>query len=203
MFNIFVKDMGLRDTGAEKKIKETAKRIFFAEGKLHATTQDIADAAGVTRTLVNYYFRSVDLLMQQVFKEAMNDLSIRFDKVMESDLPFRKKIENLIEVFLIESIAFPYQETFLVTELINDKFSFPDENKPPKVKHFLSQIEDEMKAGLITSTNPFHFLLNLFSLMAYPIIMGPLYKKLFSLNDHEYMKLIAERKEIICELIFR
>ena len=29
----------------EELIKETAKRMFFAEGKFHATTQEIADEA--------------------------------------------------------------------------------------------------------------------------------------------------------------
>jgi len=195
--------MGTRDTGTEQLIKDTAKRIFFAEGKLHATTQDIADAAGVTRTLVNYYFRSVDLLIHQVFKEAMFELSKRFDHVMESDLPFKKKIENLIEVFFTEATAFPYQETFLVTEMLSEKAAFPDEDKPPKVQNFLSQIEAEMKAGNITAMNPVHFLLNLFALMAYPVIMSPLYKKLFSLTDGDYMSLIAERKTLICDMIFK
>jgi TetR/AcrR family transcriptional regulator len=41
--------MAARDAGTEKLIKDTAKK-FFAEGKLHATTQDIADAAGISRT---------------------------------------------------------------------------------------------------------------------------------------------------------
>ncbi len=49
--------MAARDTGAEQKIKDTAKRLYFAEGRINATILDIADAAGVSRTLVNYYFR--------------------------------------------------------------------------------------------------------------------------------------------------
>ncbi|HYD90018.1 MAG TPA: helix-turn-helix domain-containing protein, partial [Flavobacterium sp.] len=46
----------------ERLIKETAKRVFFGEGRFNATTQEIADAAGVNRTLINYYFRSRDKL---------------------------------------------------------------------------------------------------------------------------------------------
>jgi TetR/AcrR family transcriptional regulator len=38
--------MSTRDTGTEQLIRDTAKHLFFAEGKLHATTQEIADAAG-------------------------------------------------------------------------------------------------------------------------------------------------------------
>lgn len=194
--------MAARDTGTEQLIKDTAKRVFFAEGKLHATTQDIADAAGVNRTLVNYYFRSKDILIERVFKEAMHDLSKRLDQVMESDLPFKKKIENFIEVFLTEAILFPYQETFLVTEMINDSCRFHDDNKPQKVKKFLLQIEAEMEAGNIKPMNPVHFLINLFSLMVYPLIMSPLYKEIFGLNDASYKDLINERKKLICEMIF-
>jgi len=48
------------DQDTEKLIMETAKNIFFGEGRFNATTQEIADAAGVNRTLINYYFRSRD-----------------------------------------------------------------------------------------------------------------------------------------------
>ena len=49
-----------KDEATEELIKNTAKRLFFGEGKFNATTQEIADAAGVNRTLLNYYFRSRD-----------------------------------------------------------------------------------------------------------------------------------------------
>ena len=38
----------------QELIKETAKRLFFGEGRFDATTQEIADAAGVNRTLINF-----------------------------------------------------------------------------------------------------------------------------------------------------
>jgi TetR/AcrR family transcriptional regulator len=59
-----------KDAATEELIKETAKKIFFKEGKFNATTQEIADAAGVNRTLINYYFRSRNTLFDLVFKEA-------------------------------------------------------------------------------------------------------------------------------------
>ena len=40
-----------KDEATEELIKNTAKRLFFGEGKFNATTQEIADAAGVNRTL--------------------------------------------------------------------------------------------------------------------------------------------------------
>ena len=94
--------MAIRDTGTEQLIKDTAKRIFFSEGKFNATTQDIADAAGVARTVINYYFRSKDALFEQVFKEAMDDMKLRLEEVLLSKLSFKKKIIRFIDVFSTE-----------------------------------------------------------------------------------------------------
>ena len=65
--------MSTKDSATEDLIKETAKRIFFAEGRFNATTQEIADAAGVNRTLVHYYFRSRDLLFEKVWMEGQTE----------------------------------------------------------------------------------------------------------------------------------
>ena len=46
--------MPVKDCKTEQLIKATAKRIFLTEGKMLATTQDIANAAGVNRTLLHY-----------------------------------------------------------------------------------------------------------------------------------------------------
>ncbi|MGI4751607.1 MAG: TetR/AcrR family transcriptional regulator [Janthinobacterium lividum] len=194
--------MTIRDTGTEQLIKDTAKRVFFLEGRLNATTQDIADAAGVNRTLLNYYFRSRDILFQQVFEEATNEIGKRLDEVMDSDLPFKQKIENLITVFLAETTLYPYRETFLVTQINCHVFMFKDTNKPHKIREFIKQIQEEMDKGNVRHMNPLHFIMNLFSLMVYPLIMAPLNKQLFDVDDEKYSQLMAERKELILAQIF-
>lgn len=194
--------MTTRDTGTEQLIKDTAKRLFFAEGKLHATTQEIADAAGVNRTLVNYYFRSRDALFDQVFNEAQEKIVKIFDEVMESDRPFKEKIANLIEVFLKEAINFPYRELFVITQMNRNDVIDAKRARVQKVNAFLAEIQDEMDKGNIKKMNPRHFCINLFSLMAYPLVTAPLYKILYDMQDEEYAALMAERKKLIFEIIF-
>ena len=197
--------MATRDTGTEKLIKDTAKHVFFAEGKLHATTQDIADAAGISRTSLHYYYRSKDVLMKQVFNEAMTNLSSRLYGVMGSELLFKEKIEKMIALFLTEATAYPYQETFLITEILseNEDIYRQKEKGYPHIKAFLKEIEHEMKAGNIVTMRPVQFMLNLFSLTSYPLIMRPLHKRLFNLSDEQFNRLIHERKKLIVEMIFR
>jgi TetR/AcrR family transcriptional regulator len=194
--------MAIRDTGAEQLIKDTAKRIFFAEGKLNATTQDIADAAGVTRTLVNYYFRSKDVLFKQVFDESMHDMGKRMDEVIQSTLPFKKKIERFIEVFYTQLTAYPYQESFMIAEINSNGFSIPKKEEPNVLAAFLKEIHTEMEKGVVKKMKPMNFLLNLFALMAYPLLTRPLFKIIFELDDLQYTKLLNDRKKMIVDILF-
>ena len=195
--------MPIKDTGTEQLLKETAKRIFFAEGRLRATTQDIADAAGVNRAAVHYYFRSRDQLVAMVFHEAMLALGQRMGYTMQSARPFREKVESLIEVYLADMLAFPYQETFMIIEINSVGQGLIQHIDDGPVKMFLSDVEKEMENGEIEKMEAVQFLINLFSLLSYPFIMAPLYKQLFNLSENDFSKIIKERKEIICKMIFK
>src|SRR5579864_9398851 len=105
-------------TDVEKLIKDTAKKIFFVEGKLHATTQDIADAAGINRASIHYYYRSRKLLFDKVFEEALAEFHTKLTAVIDQkDLPFRQLIGAVIDFFLKKSMEHPFLELFLVAEL--------------------------------------------------------------------------------------
>ncbi|SHG21762.1 TetR/AcrR family transcriptional regulator [Pedobacter caeni] len=195
--------MSTRDTGTEQLIKDTAKHLFFAEGKLHATTQEIADAAGVNRTLVNYYFRSRDILFDQVFNEAQDVFSTTLDEVFESNIPFKEKIRNLINAFTEETKEYPYRQLFIITEMNRDLVLYSKRSRVNKVKEFIDEIQVEMDNGELRKMDPRQFIINLFSLMAHPLITAPLQKAIFGMNDDEYAKLMEERKELIFETIFR
>lgn len=195
--------MPAKDTGTEQLIKETAKRIFFAEGKLHATTQDIADAAGINRSALHYYFRTRDQLVAKVFHESMRELSVRLGTVMASDQPFKEKVRELITVFITEMMAYPYQETFLVTEINTSGIDLVQGIDEAPVNYFLYEIEKEMNAGTIEKMNPKHFLMNLFSLLSYPMIMSPIYRQFFKMSKEDFDQLLAEREQLIFRMIFK
>jgi TetR/AcrR family transcriptional regulator len=194
--------MSVKDKGTEQLIKDTAKRIFFSEGKLHATTQDIADAAGVNRTLLNYYFRSRDVLFEQVAAEARLEMSAILDPVFEMELPFKEKLEKLITVFMDQAMKFPFREMYVVTEYNRTAKSVP-EDKKTRIKAFLKEISAEMESGKIKKMDPKQFCMNLFALMAYPLITTCLNKSLYNVNEAEYLKLMKDRKKLIFEMIYQ
>ena len=194
--------MGTRDTGTEQLIKDTAKRIFFSEGKFNATTQDIADAAGVARTVINYYFRSKDSLFKQVLKEAMDDMKVRLDEVLLSQLTFKKKIVRFIDVFSTELSEYPYKETFMISEINAHGFVMPEKEPSLALQHFFKEIQQAIDRGEIRKMLPVNFMLNLLSLIAYPLLTRPLFKQMLEITDIKFEQLMHERKKIIVEMLF-
>ena len=100
----------LQDTDTELLIKDTAKKVFFGEGRFNATTQEIADAAGVNRTLINYYFRSRDALFQKVFEEAQIEEFSITKQIVDSNLPLKEKMSQHLDTFFEQAKKYPYLE---------------------------------------------------------------------------------------------
>lgn len=191
-----------RNEATEVLIKSTAKKLFFGEGKFNATTQEIADAAGVNRTLINYYFRSRNNLFDEVFKEAQMEETKKSESILFSDLPFKEKIGAFIDYSMEMALEYPYLEIYLVTQ-INKGCAFNKREQVEKVMpEFFKQIESEIKKGNIRKTDPIQFILNMISLVNFPVCMRPLIQETMQIDDKAFNKLLKERKKIILDTIF-
>ncbi len=197
----------MKESATEELIINTAKNIFFLKGNYHATTQDIADAAGVNRALIHYYFRSREQLMEAVLKEATSKMNERLYLITQSQVSFKEKIGNLISLIIEGMLETPYLENFVVNEYI--RLDLTCTKNPHKdlidscLSGFLAEVQDEMQKGNIATVSPLHFVINLLSLCAYPISMRPLIQHTFGLDDAFYQHFIQEQKNIIFNIIFR
>jgi TetR/AcrR family transcriptional regulator len=192
-----------KDTTMENQILDTAKRVFFIEGKLNATMQDIADELKVTRPVVNYYFRTKDMLIEKFYKEAVTCLSDRLNHVIDPGKLFYDSISNYIEDSLNSRDKYTYLDTFMVIEM-NCRPTSADlsDYKVERLLKFLSVVKKEMEEGVILKTDPINFLFDMLSLITYPLVIGPLYKSILSMPDKDYKKVLGERKEIILKRLF-
>src|SRR6185436_20377361 len=105
-----------KDLVTESLIKEKAKALFFQRGFLDATTQEIADEAGVNRALIHYYFRSREQLMDTILEEVVSGKRRKVRAIFSSSLPFRKKIALYIHTVVDLAMAFPYLDNFIINE---------------------------------------------------------------------------------------
>lgn len=186
----------------QELIKETAKNLFFVKGKFDATTQEIADEAGVNRTLINYYFRSRDNLIQIIFDEAQRVEQEKSKIIQNADLPFKVKISKFVEGSLSTSLQYPYLETYIVSQ-INKGNCHQREIEEDVLETLYKDIEKEMELGNVEKMAPVQFILNMVSLLVFPSAIRPLFMENLMISDEEYDKIISERKEIIINMLFK
>ena len=186
----------------QELIKETTKNLFFVQGRFAATTQEIADEAGVNRTLINYYFRSRDNLVQIVFDEAHRVEKEKSEIIMKSDLSFKEKISQFIEGSLETSLKYPYLETYIVSQINNGNCHKKDVEEDD-LKNLYKDIEKEMELGNIERMEPMQFILNMISLLIFPSAVRPLIMENMMISEKEFDRLISERKDIILNMLFK
>lgn len=190
----------------EDLIKEKAKVFFLVQGQINATSQEIADFAGVKRTLVNYYFRSKENLLQIVCLEVIQNMKLKLDTIYLSDLSFDEKLNEIIDYNFALRQQYPFLEivkTIEVAQKMQNKSSFLNPVQTPGLKVFLKEIAEEIKAKRITDSNPLNFLLNIQALISYPLMMKPIYSELYELSNEEYDLLVKERKDLIKQLVYK
>jgi AcrR family transcriptional regulator len=197
--------MGAEEAHTEKLIKEKAKILFFQKGFLNATTQEIADEAGVNRALIHYYFRSRELMLEALLDETLQEKRDRVRSVLTSDLPFREKIANYIDTIVDYGLKYPYLDNFIISETAR---------RPEKVKLFCAKdrfkssdlireaLEEEIRKGKIAPISAEHFMVNLISLCNYPVLAKSVIQTIHGLTDTAYRKFLLERKRIIFRTIF-
>ncbi len=201
--NCLTKMSNINKEQTEELIKETAKKLFFVDGKFDATTQEIADETGVNRTLINYYFRSRDNLLNIIFEEA-KEVELKKSEIIENDaLSAREKIEKFVEKSLETGLKYPFLETYIVSQMNKKICPKVGEVDQIHLQKLLNELAVEMEKGNIEKMPPIQFVFNLISLLIFPIAMRPLLMENMSISDKEYDKIIADRKEIIMKILFK
>lgn len=200
--------MPVIDARTEELIKETAMRIFFVEGRLHATTQVIAKEAGVNRGLIYYYFKGRDHLFEVVVKEAVMVIRNRLRELFLSKrISFRKKISEFVELSIDQSIKYPYLEMFLITEINRDNSTvltpMGDDFRKETLENIEEGLKEEIKKGRVPKMPAEQFMMNVISLCSYPPLYKPMLQQMINMDEAGYLKMIQERKSLIMKVLFR
>jgi len=190
----------------EQLIKDTAKDIFFKKGLLSATTQEIADEAGVNRALIHYYFRSREQLIETILDDAINETRGKIYAIFESNEPFKEKISKYLDIFIDRDVEYPYIQNFVITEMTRNPEKMKEHSSRKKnymQKLILPQLRHEMELGRIPTIDAEHFMVNMMSLCSYPLIAKPFIQDVFSFDTKDYKAFLKERKKVIYQVLFQ
>lgn len=149
----------------EKKIRKAARKQFLQQGFAGARMQGIADAAGVNKALLHYYFRSKEMLFREVVRSAADKVAEAFQILSDPGLIFTDKVREFAAAISLLSRRDPDCLPFLL-QVARRQPEMLD--RPLKVivdcEPFLAQIDSGMQHGFVRGSNPREVLLHLLSL---------------------------------------
>lgn len=190
----------------EELIKETARNLFFKKGLLGATTQEIADEAGINRALIHYYFRSREQLLETLLDDAISETRGKVQAIFDSKDSFKKKISKYLDVFIDRDIEYPYIQNFIIAEITRNPEKMKEHSSRKRnfmIKQIIPELNEEIKKGNIPTIEPEHFIVNLMSMCSYPLIAKPFLQNIFSFDDKAYKSFIQSRKKVIYKMLFQ
>jgi TetR/AcrR family transcriptional regulator len=190
-------------TETEEKIIASAERLFYQKGKAGTSMQDIADDAGINRTLLNYYFRSKDQLFEAVFRKAMGSFIPNLAAMINTQKAFEEYVPALVEKIIDTMLENPHIPIFVLQELSSNPERMPQIIKEMGVDP--AKIAEKMGGGVgpsHSSMDPKQVILNLISLCIFPFAAKPVVLDiLYNGNNEAYIEAMQDRKIIIPKII--
>src|SRR5450759_634305 len=120
------------DKQTEEKIFEAASDVFVEKGLSGARMQNIADRAGINKSLLHYYFRTKDHLFEAVFTKLAKKVFSKFTPIFEPDL----SLEEKIRFFFREHISFMQKNPKLPGFILNEI-----NHNPQRIQKLIKNIE--------------------------------------------------------------
>ncbi len=186
------------NTETEQKIIASAEKLFYQKGKAGTSMQDIADDAGINRTLLNYYFRSKNLLFEALFRKALGSFVPDLAALFKSDMEFDKLVPKLIHTIIDTMIANPQIPIFVLQELSSN---------PERMPQVMKEMGFDPELVIKKVEDKDHFMqliMNLISLCIFPFAARPIFTGLLFNGDNDaFVAAMNQRKEILPEMFMK
>lgn len=191
------------NTQTENKILLAAEKVFYRMGKAGTSMQHIADEAGITRTSLNYYFRSKDILFESVFKKAMGKFVPNIVKMMTAADSIKEYLPQMVNTIIDTMIEHPQIPIFVLQELSSNPTRMPEVmmelGVDPKI--FLEKFDLDQEMNHQTM-DPRQIIINILSLCIFPFAARSMVQTiLYNENEEEFIVAMKQRKIIIPMMI--
>ena len=189
----------------ENKILDAAKQEFIEKGLSGARMQSIADRAGISKSLLHYYYRSKYQLFEFIFKNVIKTMIPDLIRIFENaEMDFYAKLKVFINMYVSALNRNSQIPVFILHEINTNPKGLIDFLKSLSLNtsNIIENIKEEMRKGNIKETNPYHLLINVISLCVFPIAAKPIFQTILVNEDkNEIDRILSERKEHIYNFI--
>jgi TetR/AcrR family transcriptional regulator len=189
----------------EEKIFEAATEVFIEKGMDGARMQDIADHAGINKSLLHYYYRTKDRLFSAVFEMIAGQLFKKFSPVFDENL----SLEEKIRFFYREHITFLQKNPRLASFVLNEI-----NRNPERIRKFIQGIDiekiwttlqaqhkEELEKYNITQENIPQLMTSIAAMSVFPFAGRVLIASIMEKMGYDFDDYIEKRKEYAAEFV--
>jgi len=187
----------------ENQIFEAALKVFHKKGLAGARMQEIADEAGINKSMLHYYFRNKEQLFAQIFK-------LSYKRFMDSILPtlneqntWEEKIPGIIEHYANVMQTNPDLAMFVINELRQSPQEFINMVKTNSFLDsvLIAQLREAIQKGEIRPVHPIQIWITIISGIIFPFIAEPMIKATIGTQDANWQSFIADRKCLVADML--
>ena len=192
------------NTDTREKIIESATELFLEKGFDRTSVREIASKAKINVALMNYYFRSKEMLFETIINLLIGKVSGALKNVLDSDLELEEKIRQYICKYIDMLLSNPLLISFILSVLNRNPeklIKLQVTGNLYNTEIFKNQLKTEYEKGIIRKTDPEQFYINMLSLIAFPFAIKNIINDRNNFNNKEFNNFILERKEIIYETL--
>ena len=191
----------------EERIFDAATEIFLERGMDGARMQEIADLAGINKSLLHYYYRSKDRLFDAVFEKVANRMFARFSPLLDPGLTLEEKIR----FFFREHIGFLEKNPRLPSFLLNEINRNPERMKKiirkfniGKIYEILEQQHGEefRQIGITPSLMP-QIMTSVAAMSIFPFAARGIVETILEKIGIRFNDYIEERKTFAADFVIR
>jgi len=182
------------DTDTRERILDAARTAFRESGTSGARMQEIADAAGVNKALLHYYFRNKETLAAGVFTREMGRLVRPVFDTLGSEAALDDKVRRVVGLYLDTLSEFPGLPAYVLAEihfhperlegLLTQVADGDPRSRAARVFEVLDgQLQAAAAEGRLRPITAHEFVVNLVSLCVFPFAAAPLIRVLTGGQD--------------------
>lgn len=185
----------------KEKILAAAEVVFHENGLKGARTTLIAKKAGVSRTMLHYYYRTKEELFQEVLQQSFGFFLQHAKGLFTGERELKPLIDQLIDLLYEVLTAKPGLASFMVNilndtpELITGLPMIQEEKLPARLDELLDRARHE--GQISTELTGEDLLINIYGLCVIPYLTAPLIKFKENRSDPEMQKFLQKRKDMI------
>lgn len=185
----------------KEKILTAAESVFHENGLKGARTTAIAERAGVSRTMLHYYFSTKEELFHEVLQNTLGFFMESAQKLFVEIKNLKTLIDELIDLLYDMTTQKPGLPSFMVNilnenpDLLTALPFIQEENIPALFDKLLE--EARAKNEIQSDISGENLLLNIYGLTSMPYLAIPLIKFKESRTEEDMTFFLERRKEMI------